>query len=102
MIVPVVLGAACFITAVGILSILCYRELARATGLFRERAISLVVAAGISLLTFAAADNWYELFVALPTLPLGVAASVAILADQPRGYIQRVALAAFALLLIGV
>src|SRR6266404_7914994 len=36
---PVLLGAFWTIMAVGVLSILCYREYARATGLFRERVI---------------------------------------------------------------
>ncbi len=59
---PVLLGAAYAIIAVGLLSLLCYREYARATGLFRERAISIVVVLGICLLTFASLDNWYAFF----------------------------------------
>jgi len=102
MIGPVLLGAAWFIGSVGLLSLLCYREFARATGLFRERAISVVVVAGIVALTFAALDYWYPFFVAIPPLTISVLAAVAILADRPSGYIQRVALGTFALLFIGV
>ena len=36
MFVPVLIGAAATIAAVAVLSILCYREFARATGLFRD------------------------------------------------------------------
>jgi phosphatidate cytidylyltransferase len=102
MMFPVLLGAFWTILAIGALSILCYREYARATGLFRERLISLLVAAGILAITFSILDNWHALFTAL--FPLGAAsiAAVAILPDRPKGYIQRVALAIFAFTLFGV
>lgn len=102
MIVPIILGAFWTILAVGILSILCFREYARATGLFRERVMSALVAGGIVVITLCVLDNWYELFVALFPLTVGVIAAVAILADRPSGYIQRVALAIFAFSLFGV
>jgi phosphatidate cytidylyltransferase len=102
MIAPVLLGAAWTMAAVCILSILCYREFARATGLFRHRGISLVVALGIVAITFATVDHWYGLFGALPPLTVSVIAAVAILRDEPAGYIQRVALAVFAYLFFGV
>ena len=63
---PILLGAFWTILGVGILSLLCYREYARATGLFREKVISLVVTLGILTMTFAVLDNWYGLFVAVP------------------------------------
>jgi len=100
--VPVLLGAAWFILFVGVLSMLCYREFARATGLFREQAVSFVVALGIIAITFAVLDHWYGFFVALPPLTIAILAAVAILRDQPKGYIQRVALGIFAFLLFGV
>jgi len=101
MIVPVLLGAAWTILGVGLLSILCYREYARATGLFRERLMSLLVAVGILAVTFSVLDHWYELFMALFPLTVGTIAAVAILDDRPRGYIQRVALAVLAFVLFG-
>lgn len=101
MMAPVLLGAFWTILAVGILSILCYREYARATGLFRERMISALVVAGIVAVTLCALDNWYELFVALFPLTVGVIAAAAIFSDRPSGYIQRVALAIFAFALFG-
>jgi phosphatidate cytidylyltransferase len=90
------------IAGVGVLSILCYREFARATGLFRHRAISAVVALGILLLTFAVADHWYHFFVALSSLTISLLVIVALFADEPKGYIQRVALGVFAFSLFGV
>jgi phosphatidate cytidylyltransferase len=89
---PILLGAAWTILGIGILSLLCYREYARATGLFREKAVSLVVVLGILAVTFAELDHWYRLFVALVPFTVGVIAIIAILRDQPQGYIQRVAL----------
>src|SRR5438105_8866683 len=83
---PVLLGAAWTIAAVAILSVLCYREFARATGFFRYRSLSIVVVLGISGTTFAIADHWYAFFVAIPPLIIVVLAMVAILRDQPRGY----------------
>jgi phosphatidate cytidylyltransferase len=102
MIAPVLLGAAWTIAGVAILSLLCHWEFSRATGLFRQHWISLIVIAGILAITFAVADNWYGFFVALPPLTVGIIAAAGILPDQPSGYIQRVALGIFAFLLFGV
>jgi phosphatidate cytidylyltransferase len=99
--VPVLLGAFWTILGVGVLSLLCYREYARATGLFREKVISLTVVLGIVLVTAAALDHWYRLFVALAPLTVGLIAVVAILPDRPQGYIQRVALGVLAFALFG-
>jgi phosphatidate cytidylyltransferase len=102
MVVPLVLGRLPAIVGVGILAILCYREFARATGLFRHHVISAVVALGILLITFAAADHWYSFFVALSSLTVSVLVIIALFEDEPKGYIQRVALGVFAFLLFGV
>jgi phosphatidate cytidylyltransferase len=101
MIGPVLLGAAWTILFVGLLSLFCYREYARATGLFRERIISLVVVLGILLLTFTTLDNWYGFFVALSPLTVGLITVVAILPDRPKGYIQRVGLGVLGFMLFG-
>jgi phosphatidate cytidylyltransferase len=98
---PVLAGAAWTILAVLVLSLLCYREFARATGLFREKLISMTVVIGILLITFAVADHWYGFFTALSPLTVATIAMVAILPDQPKGYIQRVALGVLGFLLFG-
>lgn len=102
MVGPVLLGGAWVMLAVLLLSILCYREFARATGLFRSPVVSLSVVVGILAITFAIGDHWYGLFSALPALGVIVIAALAILSDRPQGYIQRVALGIFAFLLFGV
>jgi phosphatidate cytidylyltransferase len=102
MIGPVLLGAGWTVLAVSGLSLLCYREFARATGMFRCRSVSLLVVLGIVAITFAIADHWYGFFVALTPLTVALIAAVALFDDQPKGYIQRVALGIFAFLLFGV
>lgn len=102
MVAPLLIHRLTAIVGVGALSIFCYREFARATGLFRHRTISAVVALGIVLLTYAAAVRWYGFFVALSSLVISLLVIVALLDDQPKGYIQRVALGIFAFSLFGV
>src|SRR5262249_56260255 len=86
--IPILAGAFWTIVAVGTLSLLCYREYARITGLFRERTISFIVVVGILLLTFAELDNWYRLFVALFPLTVALVAIGGLFSDPPNGYIQ--------------
>jgi phosphatidate cytidylyltransferase len=102
MILPVLLGAAWTIGAISVMSILCYREFARATGMFRQPDVSALVVIGILAITFAAADHWYGLFVAITPLLVALIAAIALCRDEPRGYIQRVALGILAFLLFGV
>lgn len=99
--VPIVLSAGAAMAMVCAVSLLCHREFARATGLFRERAMSALVALGIVLITFANLDNWYGLFVAVPPLMMAVIPAAAVPEDRPRGFIQRIALAAIAFLFFG-
>ena len=101
MIGPVLLGAAWVIGGICLLSLLCYREYARATGLFRERLVSSTVVLGILAVTFAVADHWYALLMALGPLVISIIAAGALLSDRPKGYIQRVALGVFAFALFG-
>jgi phosphatidate cytidylyltransferase len=101
LIVPILFGAAWTILGVGVLSLLCYHEYARATGLFRESLISFVVTLGIIAITLSVLDHWYRLFVALTPLTVGIIAACAILSDRPKGYIQRVALGVLGFLLFG-
>ncbi len=101
LLVPILLGAAWTIAGVGILILCCYREYARATGLFRNRTISAVIVLGIFAMTFAELDHFYGFFVAVTPLTIALIAAVAIFADQPKGYIQRVALGVLGFALFG-
>jgi phosphatidate cytidylyltransferase len=98
---PILLGAGPVMLAVLALSLLCYREYARVTGIFRDRAISLVVVAGILVLSFASFDHFDRLFFATSVLTCGLIAVVTIPRDAPAGYIQRVALGVLGFMLFG-
>ena len=98
---PILSGPAPTILAVTALSYLCFNEFARATGLFREKSISIVVAIGIACFSFAALDHWYNFFNALAILANGLIAAISTLSDRPSGYIQRVALGCFGLIFFG-
>ncbi len=102
MVVPLVAGRLPAILGVGLLSALCYREFARATGLFRQRIVSATVVLGGLLITFAIADHWYNFFMALASLTTSAIVILTLLADEPKGYIQRVALGILAFVLFGV
>jgi len=98
---PVLAGREWTIAAVLVLSLLCYREYARATGLFRERVLSAFVVLGILFANFAAIDHWYGFFVALWPLTVCVLAVATIPLDRPTGYVQRVGLAVLGYMLFG-
>ncbi len=101
MAIPVLLGALWTILAVALLSLLCYREFSRVTGLERERTVNASVYVAILLVHFAVLDHWYGFFVALFPLSIGAIAALAILDDRPHGYIHRVALGTLGYALFG-
>ena len=101
MIVPVLAGRAWTIGAVTLLGLLCLREYDRATGLFRQPAMTATVALGILAINLAALDHWYNFFMALIPLVVGVLAIVSIPFDHPSGYVQRTGLAIFGFMLFG-
>jgi phosphatidate cytidylyltransferase len=98
---PVLLGALWVMLAVMVLSMLCFREYARVTGLFREKTIGAVVILGTLAVTFAAFDRWDRLFFACAPLVSGLVAVVTLPQDRPKGYIQRVALGVLGFVFFG-
>lgn len=98
---PILLGAGWVILGVMLLSLACYREFARATGVFHERWISIAVVFGILLVTFAIIDNYQRLFFAAAPLTIGLINVITIPLDRPSGYLQRVALGSLGFLLFG-
>jgi len=101
MVVPILLGAGWVMIAVAGLSWLCFQEFARATGLFREHSIMVVVLLGILLLLFANVDHYDRMFFALAALTSGVIAVIALPENRPEGYLQRVSLGIVGFLLFG-
>lgn len=101
MLLPILAGALWTMLGVLVLSLLCYREYARATGLFREYITSALVVVGIGFITYAVIDNWYGFFTALSALGAVCIAAITVLTDRPKGYIQRSALGIFAFMFFG-
>jgi phosphatidate cytidylyltransferase len=101
MMLPILLGAGYTIAAVTLLSLGCYREFARATGVFRFHLISLAAVAGILVVNFAVFDHYDRLFFATAPLTVALIAVVTIPQDRPQGYTQRVALGTIGFLLFG-
>jgi phosphatidate cytidylyltransferase len=99
---PTLLGAAWTIAAVGLLSLACFYEYAKATGLLGQRLICGIVVSGIVLVTLAAADHYERLFFAAGPLIVVLIAVATIASDRPQGYVQRVSLAAWGFLMFGV
>jgi phosphatidate cytidylyltransferase len=92
-VLPLVLGPGATVIAIGVLSLLCYREFARFTGLFRARRLSVVVTAGVLGLVLAALGGSFEGFVGLSMLMAVVIAVTSFTASEESGYLQRTALA---------
>lgn len=101
LVIPVLLGAAWTMLAVLLLSIFCYREFARMTGLFRAPLVSLCAVLGIGLCAFAALDHYDRLYFAALPITLGLITAATIQQDRPEGYIQRVALGLLGFTLFG-
>lgn len=99
--VPLAFGKLPTVILFTVLGLLCYREFARATGLFRDKGMSALVALGIIAFNLAALDHWYAFFTALPPLVIVALAVAAILPDRPKGYLQRVGLSILSVLLFG-
>jgi phosphatidate cytidylyltransferase len=100
--IPIFLGAFWTIIGLFVLSVFCYREFARITGLFRRYIVSAAVVIGLLFVFFAVLDHWYAFFVALPILGVGLIAGLGVLSDRPSGYLQRVALGVLAFVMFGV
>jgi phosphatidate cytidylyltransferase len=101
LLVPLIVGAAWVMLAVCLLSLLCYQEYARATGLFREKTISIFVVLGILTVAFANFDNYTRLFFAAGMCTTGFITIATIPQDRPKGYIQRTALGVLGFALLG-
>ncbi len=101
-VVPILMGAAWVCGFFLLLSLFCFREYSRATGLDASRTATTSVVAAILLTYFAVLDHWMGLFTTSWALGICLIAVVALVPDHPQGYIQRVALAIVGFALFGV
>jgi len=102
MVVPILLGAAWVCGFFLLLSLLCFREYARATDLHIWKTATWSVIVAIFVTYFAVLDHWMGLFTTSWALGICLIAVVALLPDHPQGYIKRVALAIVGFSLFGV
>jgi phosphatidate cytidylyltransferase len=102
LLVPVLLGAFWIILGLFVLSLFCYREFARLTGQFRNFRVSLWTVGAMALVYFAVLDKWSGLFAASQVLGMVLIAAGGLFIDQPKGYLQRVALGVVSFLFFGV
>lgn len=100
--VPVLAGAFWTILILLVLAVLCYREFARMTGQFRNFRVSGWTVVGILLVFLSVLDHWYHLFMALQVLVVVLIAGAGIYVDEPKGYLQRIALGVLSFLFFGV
>jgi phosphatidate cytidylyltransferase len=101
-VVPVLAGRLPTTLLVLLLSLLCFREFARATGFAGDPLMSGLVVLAILATNFAAIDHAPGLFAAIPALSLVAITAAALLRDRPAGYLQRVGLASLAMLFFGL
>lgn len=102
MVVPILLGAAWVCGFFLLLSLSCFREYSRSTGLKASRTATISVMSAILITYFAVLDHWMGLFTTSWALGICLIAVVALAPDQPQGFIQRVALAIVGFALFGV
>lgn len=101
MIVPILLGAAWVCCFFFLLSLFCFREYARAMGLSTSSTSMYSLVAALVLIYFAILDHWFGLFTASWALGFCLILVVALIPDNPQGYIQRVTLTIMGFALFG-
>jgi phosphatidate cytidylyltransferase len=101
MVIPLLLGQIWVMGTVAVISVLCYGEYARATGLAKEKVIHGVIILAIAAVTFAVMAHEAELFFAAAALSVALIAIVTIAQDRPQGFLQRLGPALLGFLLFG-
>lgn len=102
MVVPILLGAAWVCGFFLLLSLFCFREYSRATGLDASSTATISVVLAILLIYVSVLDHWMGLFTASWAFGMCLITIMALVPDSPRGYIQRIALATVGFALFGV
>lgn len=95
------MGRTVFIAAIGLVSILCIKEFARATGLYEDWGFMAVAYASVIAYGGASWIEWYGLFMAMPVYVLAVVFMIPVFRNQYEGMIQRVGLSTLAVVYLG-
>lgn len=99
---PILLGAFWVSSFFFLLSLFCFREYARATGLYCTWSLTVSVAVATTLTYFAALDHWMGLFTTSWVLGVYLISIAGLFPDQPEGYLRRTSLAILGYALFGI
>jgi phosphatidate cytidylyltransferase len=99
---PILLGAFWVCSFFFLLSLFCFREYARAAGMYFSWSLTLSVGAATTLTYFAALDHWMGLFTTSWVLGVYLISIAGLFPDQPEGYLRRTSLAILGYALFGI
>ena len=103
------LGREATIVGVGLLSILGFKEFARATGVYRDWWFTIAVYLGIVVLTALAfvpdphggVLGWYGMYMALPVFAIALLLTIPVLRNRTAGQLQRASLSIVGFVYLG-
>ena len=98
---PLGLGRAATIVAVTLLSLACFHEFARATGLYRDWYFTGAVFFEILCLNYVAWIRWYGMFLVLPMYAVALLLILPILRNRTEGMLQNAGLSIMGFLYFG-
>ncbi|HEY2924869.1 MAG TPA: phosphatidate cytidylyltransferase [Candidatus Eisenbacteria bacterium] len=101
MALPLGLGRAATIAAVTLLSLACFHEFARATGLYRDWYFTGAVFLGILCLNYVAWIRWYGMFLVLPMYAVALLLILPVFRNRTEGMIQNAGLSIMGFLYFG-
>jgi phosphatidate cytidylyltransferase len=102
-------GRVGIIVGVILVSLQAFKELARATGLYRDRGLTMavniaIVGLGITALVYDPRKDipgWYGMFMALPVYGIALIVTIPILRNRTEGQLQGIALSVLSLAYVG-
>lgn len=103
------LGRVATVVGIGLLSIVGFKEFARATGLYRDWWYTSAVYLGIIGLNAvmlvgdprSGEEGWYGMFMAMPVYAIALLLTIPVLRNQCEGHLQRVSLAIVGFIYLG-
>ena len=99
--VPLGLGRAATILAITLLSLACFHEFARGTGLYRDWYFTGAVFFEILCLNYVAWIRWYGMFLVLPMYAVALLLILPVLRNRTEGMIQNAGLSIMGFLYFG-
>ena len=99
--IPLGLGRAATIVAVTLLSLACFHEFARATGLHRDRIFTGAASLSIIALNVVVGVRWYGMFLVLPMYVIALFLVIPVFRNRTEGMIQCAGLSIMGFLYFG-